>query len=35
MPLNLCCGRHVKVIDRSSVSMSDPAGNQSAYAIAV
>jgi hypothetical protein len=35
MPLNLCCGRHVKVIDRSSVSIPDTAGNQSAYAIAV
>ncbi len=31
MPLNLWCGRHVKVIDGSSVSMPDTPENQSAY----
>lgn len=33
--LNLWCGRHVKVIDGSSISMPDTVENQKAYPIAV
>ncbi|MDV2994013.1 MAG: hypothetical protein N4J56_003667 [Chroococcidiopsis sp. SAG 2025] len=31
MPENLWCGRHVKVIDGSTVSMPDSIENQEAY----